>query len=51
MTSIENDSEELFKNFNAAYDEVIDNSTISNTIQVYHYAPEKEKHNEEEEEG
>ena len=51
MTSIENDSEELFKNFNAAYDEVIDNSTISNTIQVYHYSPEKEKQNEEEEEG
>ena len=43
----------MFKNFNATYDEVIDNSQISTTIQVYHYSPEKEKHNEgeEEEEG
>ena len=51
ITSMENDSAELFKNFNSAYDEVIDNSQISNTIQVYHYAPEKEKQegNEEEE--
>ena len=53
ITNIENDSSELFKNFNAAYDEVIDYSRISNIIQVYHYAPEKEKQNdgEEEEEG
>ena len=53
ITNIENDSAELFKNFNATYDEVIDNSRISNIIQVYHYAPEKEKQNEgeEEEEG
>ena len=50
ITNIENDSAELFKNFNANYDEVIDNSQISNTIQVYHYAPEKEKQNEGEEE-
>ena len=49
ITNIENDSAELFKNFNAAYDEVIDNSRISNVIQVYHYAPEKEKQNEGEE--
>ena len=53
ITNIENDSSELFKNFNANYDEVIDNSQISNTIQVYHYSPEKEKQNEgeEDEEG
>ena len=49
ITSIENDSADLFKNFNAAYDEFIDNSQISNTIQVYHYMPEKEKPEEEEE--
>ena len=50
---MENDSTEMFKAFNMAYDEVIDNCEISNTIQVYHYAPEKEKQNEgdEEEEG
>ena len=43
----------MFRNFDAFYDEIIDNSHISNTIQVYHYAPEKEKHNEgeDEEEG
>ena len=53
ITNIENDSSEMFKSFNAVYDEVIDNSRISNIIQVYHYAPEKEKQNdgEEEEEG
>ena len=53
ITNIENDSSELFKNFTANYDEVIDNSQISNTIQVYHYSPEKEKQNEgeEDEEG
>ena len=53
ITNIENDTPEMFRNFNAFYDEIIDNSQISNTIQVYHYAPEKEKHNEgeEEEEG
>ena len=49
ITNVENDTAELFKNFNAAYDEVIDNSQISNTIQVYHFAPEKEKLNEGEE--
>ena len=49
ITSIENDSADLFKNFNAAYDEFIDNSQISNTIQVYHYMPEKEKPEVEEE--
>ena len=53
ITNIESDTSEMFKNFNATYDEVIDNSQISTTIQVYHYSPEKEKHNEgeEEEEG
>ena len=53
ITNIENDTSEMFRNFNAFYDEIIDNSHISNTIQVYHYAPEKEKHNEgeDEEEG
>ena len=53
ITNIENVSAELFKNFNAAYDELIDNSKISKIIQVYHYAPEKEKQNEgeEDEEG
>jgi len=53
ITNLENDSNEMFKNFNAAYDEIIDNSEISHTIQVYHYAPEKEKINEgdEEEDG
>ena len=52
ITSIENDSAELFKNFNTEYDEVIDNSRISKTIQVYHYAPEKKQNEgEEEEEG
>ena len=53
ITNMENDSTEMFKAFNMAYDEVIDNCEISNTIQVYHYAPEKEKQNEgdEEEEG
>ena len=49
ITSIENDSAEQFKNFNETYDEYIDNSQISNTIQVYHYLPEKEKEPEEEE--
>ena len=43
ITNIENETSELFKNFNANYDEVIDNSQISNTIQVYHYSPEKPK--------
>ena len=43
ITNIENETSDLFKNFNANYDEVIDNSQISNTIQVYHYTPEKEK--------
>jgi hypothetical protein len=50
ITGMENDSSEMFKTFNMLYDEVIDNSEISNTIQVYHYAPEKEKANEAEEE-
>ena len=49
-TGIENDTNEYFKTFNAGYDELIDNSKISNTIQVYHYIPEKEKENEENEE-
>ena len=49
ITNIENDTGELFKNFNAVYDEYIDNSQISNTIQVYHFSPEKEKPNEGEE--
>ena len=50
ITSLENDTAEFFKNFNSIYDEYIDNSPISNTIQVYHYAPEKEKPEEEGEE-
>ena len=50
ITNIENESGEMFKNFNLIYDEFIDNSKISNTIQVYHYAPEKEKPEGEEEE-
>ena len=50
ITNIENESGEMFKNFNLIYDEFIDNSQISNTIQVYHYAPEKEKPEGEEEE-
>ena len=49
ITNIENETSELFKNFNAAYDEYIDNTQISNTIQVYHFSPEKEKVNEGEE--
>ena len=49
ITSIENDSAEQFKSFNEVYDQYIDNSEISNTIQVYHYLPEKEKEPEEEE--
>ena len=51
ITNIENESSEQFKHFNAAYDEFIDNSQISNTIQVYHYLPEKEKPEGEEEEN
>ena len=31
------------------YDEMINNSVINNTIQIYHYAPEPEKEGEEEE--
>jgi hypothetical protein len=51
-TNLDNDSSELFKAFNMNYDEVIDNSELTNTIQVYHYSPEKEKPNEgEDEEG
>ena len=50
ITNIENDTADFFKNFNSIYDEFIDNSPISNTIQVYHYAPEKEKPEEEGEE-
>ena len=49
VTSIENDSAEQFKTFNETYDQYIDNSEISKTIQVYHYLPEKEKEPEEEE--
>ena len=49
VTSIENDSAEQFKSFNEIYDQYIDNSDISKTIQVYHYLPEKEKEPEEEE--
>ena len=49
ITSIENDSAEQFKSFNEIYDQYIDNSEISKTIQVYHYLPEKEKEPEEEE--
>ena len=51
ITNIENESSEMFKSFNANYDEFIDNSKISNTIQVYHFMPEKEEQNEENEEG
>ena len=51
ITNVENDTAELFKNFNAIYDEFIDNTQISNTIQVYHYQPEKEKQEGEEEEN
>ena len=50
ITNIENESGEMFKNFNMAYDEFIDNSQISNTIQVYHYSPEKDKPEGDEEE-
>ena len=49
ITSVENDSAEMFKSFNETYDQYIDNSDISKTIQVYHYLPEKEKEPEEEE--
>ena len=49
ITSMENDSAEQFKSFNELYDQYIDNSEISQTIQVYHYLPEKEKEPEEEE--
>ena len=49
ITSVENDSAEQFKSFNEIYDQYIDNSEISKTIQVYHYLPEKEKEPEEEE--
>ena len=49
VTSIENDSAEQFKTFNETYDQYIDNSEISKTIQVYHYLPEKQKEPEEEE--
>ena len=49
ITSIENDSAEQFKNFNEIYDQYIDSSEVTNTIQVYHYLPEKEKEAEEEE--
>ena len=41
----------MFKAFNNIYDEYIDNTQISNTIQVYHFAPEKEVPNEENEEA
>ncbi len=51
ITSIENDSAEQFKSFNEIYDQYIDQSDISNTIQVYHYLPDKEKEPEEEEEN
>ena len=48
VTSIENESSGQFKAFNKCYDECIDNSKINNTIQVYHYAPEEEKPENEE---
>ena len=51
ITSIENDSAEQFKSFNDIYDQYIDQSDISNTIQVYHYLPDKEKEPEDEEEN
>ena len=51
ITNVENDTSDLFKNFNAIYDEFIDNTQISKTIQVYHYQPEKEKQEGEEEEN
>ena len=51
ITSIENDSAEQFKSFNEIYDQYIDQSDISNTIQVYHYLPDKEKEPEDEEEN
>ena len=50
-TSNEIDSKPAFEQFNNDYDEMINNSVINNTIQVYHYEPEKEKENEEGEEG
>ena len=50
VSNIDNDSPTLFKAFNKTFDECIDNSKISNTIQVYHYAPEDDKANEGEEE-
>ena len=49
ITSMENDSAEQFRSFNEIYDQYIDSSDISQTIQVYHYLPEKEKEPEEEE--
>ena len=51
ITSIENDSAEQFKSFNEIYDQYIDQSDISNTIQVYHYLPDKEKEPEDDEEN
>ena len=45
------DTEEMFRGFNHCYDEMINRGKISNTIQVYHYAPEEEKPEEEAEEG
>ena len=33
----------MFKAFNNIYHEYIDNTQISNTIQAYHFTPEKEK--------
>lgn len=50
VTNIENDIPDMFKTFNANYDEIIDNSRISKTIQVYHFINEKTKVNEGEEE-
>ena len=45
------DTEEMFRGFNHCYDEMINRGKINNTIQVYHYAPEEEKPEEEGEEG
>ena len=43
------DSQPMFITFNETYDNMIDNSKISNTIQVYHYPPEIPKEEGEEE--
>ena len=48
VCNVENDTVEFFKAFNKNYDDCINNSKISNTMQVYHYVPEEEKSEKEE---